>query len=264
MKHRILCLMLCFLLLVPVCAKAATFQNVQYVVDQADILTDQENIYLDNRAKEISSAYGVDTLVAIVEDMDGESAGNYAASLNGSRSWLDTDDAVLFLLALEEREWYIATFGTAISMFSDSELDSLGYEAAAFFSSGDFYGGFSEFLSEAEEIFIEGQSDGSSEGYVYAPERSAVWRVLPVSALVGLVVAGICLLVMRAAMNTKRRQRSAADYLIAGSFGLRLRHDIFLYSRVSKTPRQQNTGSGGSTVHRSSGGRSHGGRGGKF
>lgn len=265
---RIMGILLCLLLILPLPAHAATFQDVQYVVDQADMLTAQENIYLNKRAEEISAAYGVEVLIAIVENMEGEAAGSYASSLNGSRGWWDTDNAVLFLLALEEREWYIATFGSAISIFSDAALDDLGYAAAAYFSSGDYCGGFNDFLTGAENTFLLHQSDGSllyaSGPYssYYQPESKTVWSVLPVSLLIGLAAAAVSLLVMRGSMNTKRRQRSAADYLTAGSFDLRTRHDIFLYSRVSKTRRQQNTS--GSTVHRGSGGRSHGGRGGRF
>ena len=270
---RILGMLLCFFLIAPLTVRAAVLQNAQYVVDQADMLTDQENIYLDNRAEEISSAWDVDIFIAVVEDMDGESAGNYAASLNGSRYWWDSDDAVLFLLAMEEREWYIATFGSAISVFSDHQLDSLGYDAAAYFSSGDYYGGFSSFLSGTEDHFRSLQTGETVDGYLpyaydsyYIPKQRTVWSVLPVSAVIGLIVAAVALLIMRGAMNTKRRQHSAADYQASGSFALRTRHDIFLYSRVSKTRRQQSTGGpgGGRTVHRSPGGRSHGGRGGRF
>lgn len=271
---RIIGILLCLLLALPLPARAAMFQDVQYVVDQADMLTDQENIYLDNRAEEISSTWGVDVFIAIVEEMDGEAAGSYAASLNGSRSWWDSDNAVLFLLAMEEREWYIATFGTAMDAFSDAVLDELGYDAAAYFSAGDYSGGFDNYLSGVESCFLTYTSGMVYDSAVsvpgpysshYAPETKTVWSVLPTSLLIGLVVAAIALLTLRGSMNTKRRQRSAADYLTAGSFDLCTRHDIFLYSRVSKIRRQQSSGSaGGTSVHRSSGGRSHGGRGGKF
>lgn len=263
MKRNMFCLFLCVLLLIPFPARAA----VSCVVDQADLLTEQETIYLDNRAAEISSAYGVDVLIATVKTLDGELAGDYAATLNGSRAWWDTDDAILFLLAMEEREWYIATFGTAISVFSDAALDSLGSTAAVSFSSGNYYQGFSDYLSGAENFLLSSPSDDPSASYIssHEPEGKSFVSVLPLSLLIGASVATAALLIMRSAMNTKRRQHGAGDYMNPGSYHLRTHQDFFLYSNVTKTRRQQNTGSsGGGTIHRSSGGRSHGGRGGKF
>jgi len=66
-------------------------------------------------------------------------------------------------------------------------------------------------------------------------------------------------------MNTKKPMHSAEDYLTEGTYRLTRSQDLFLYSNLTKTPRpQQNTSGSGSGTHRSSSGRSHGGRGGKF
>ena len=263
---QILSLVLCLFLLAPLSVQAAVFQDTQYVVDQANILTDQENIYLDNRAEAISETLDVDILVAAVDTLDGETAESYALSLNGDRYWWDTDNAILFLLALEEREWYIATFGEASYILNDYDLDQLGYGAAAYFSEEKWYEGFSFYLENVESAGLESpinkESIGSGHTKGYSKSKS-ILSVLPLSALIGLAAAAITILIMRSAMNTKRRQRSAGDYLKQGSYSLNRHQDIFLYSHVSKTRRQQNNSSGGS-VHSGSGGRSHSGRGGKF
>ena len=47
------------------------------------------------------------------------------------------------------------------------------------------------------------------------------------------------------------------------SYHLRTNQDLFLYSNISKRPKPKESSSGSST-HRSSSGRSHGGRGGSF
>ena len=278
MKRKIILFMLCLSLLIPTSVQAAVFQDVQYVVDQADILTDEENGALNALAAEYSAAYGVDVLIASVEDMNGESAENYAVSLNGERNWWDSDNAILFLLAMEEREWYIATFGEAIYIFTDYSLDQLGEAAVGYFSAGYYYDGFNAYLNlipsyftaweDREPIDKHDYDPGyRNETVYYEPARERTfWDVLPVSLLIGAAAAAITLFAMRSAMNTKRRQRGAADYMKQGSYHLRTHQDIFLYSNVSKTRRQQNNGShgGGSSIHRSSGGRSHGGRGGRF
>ena len=87
-----------------------------------------------------------------------------------------------------------------------------------------------------------------------------------VSLLCGIVVAGMILLVMRLSMNSKRPQRCASVYMKEGSWNLTQHRDLFLYSNVTKTRKQDppKSSGGGSSVHRSSGGRSHGGGGGRF
>lgn len=274
MKRNVVCLLLCLLLVLPLPVAAADYQDVQYVVDQADILTDAETMELDNIARKYSSHYGMDVLIALVSDMDGVYADDYAVALNSADGWWDTDNAILFLLAMEERVWYIATFGEAMDLFSDDSLDMLGESAVSGFFAG-YYEGFCSYLELLYSYLEAGLNDEPIEksGYYSGIQQDTLRynygrtfrNILPSSLLTGVIVASISLLIMRAGMNTKRKQRSAGEYLNQGSFRLRVHRDIFLYSNVSKVRRQQNSGSGGTgTVHRSSSGRSHGGRGGKF
>jgi len=254
---------------------------LQYIADQADLLSDQEHVELEYTAQTLSEDYGCDVLIALVDSMDGAAAGDYAAMLN-SGTWWNSEDAILFLLAMEEREWYIATFGDGIYTFTDYGIDMLGEAVVPYMSEGRYYDGFSAYLRMLPDYFQARQADAPIDDYAYDPgyrdevayypqtERKTVLSVLPISLVIGLVAAAITLLIMRSAMNTRRKQRSAEAYLEPGSYDLRLCQDIFLYSNLVKTPRQQNTGGsggrtgGGSSIHRSSGGRSHGGRGGKF
>lgn len=106
---------------------------------------------------------------------------------------------------------------------------------------------------------------GDQEDVVYyeQPRHVSIW----ISIVIGAVVGGITVLIMRACMNTKRPQRSAGSYLNDSSYHLRTNQDLFLYSNVTKTRIQQessSSGGGGSSVHTSSSGSTHGGGGGKF
>lgn len=283
MRRRFMLLILCLCLVSALSLNAdASFYDaegtVQYVVDQADLLTDQEHIYLEGIARELSNANGCDVLIAAVADMDGYTADEYAALLN-SGHWWDSEHAVLFLLAMEEREWYIATFGNAIYIFTDYGINEIGESVVPWLSEGSYCDGFAAYLSMLPSYFNAWQDGFPIDNYGYIPEardevvrytparERTVWSVLPLSLLIGIAAAGISLFAMRSSMNTKRRQHSAGDYLKSESYQLRIQQDIFLYSNLSKTRRQQNTGSshgGGSSIHKSSGGRSHGGRGGRF
>ena len=90
---------------------------------------------------------------------------------------------------------------------------------------------------------------------------------LPVSLVLGFLIALIVVACMKAKLKTVRPATRAADYVRRDSLSLSDSRDLFLYSNVTKTRIQQessSSGGGGSSVHTSSSGSSHGGGGGKF
>ena len=239
MKHKLICLILCLLLLPSLFLSVGAAE--QYVIDNADLMSSSEEAALEEKAQ---------------------------------------DDGVLFLLSMEERDWYISTKGNAIYALTDYGIQQVGESALPYLKNGDYYGAFDAFLAALPTYFsaysdgspIDGYADtsgdyyhGDQEDVVYyeQPRHVSIW----ISIVIGAVVGGITVLIMRACMNTKRPQRSAGSYLNDSSYHLRTNRDLFLYSNVTKTRIQQessSSGGGGSSVHTSSSGSSHGGGGGKF
>ena len=282
MKRRLFSAVLCLLLLLCIPLSAfAMLQDIQYVVDNADILSDSEHIELDSIADRLSRTYDIDVLIMTVDFLAGKTAQEYAESLydrtdaNWSGGYWATENAILFLLAMDEREWYISTAGNAIYVFTDYGLDVLGDSVIPYLSEGEYFEGFYTYLNLLPDYFDAYESGSPIDGYTendYYAERSEVvyyedqnqinWIL---SVAIGLIAALISILIMIGAMNTKRQQYSAGDYLRPGTYQLKRHSDMFLYSNVTKVRRQENnTHSGGSSVHRGSGGSHHGGRGGKF
>ncbi len=226
-----------------------------WVRDGAELMAPEEIVGLEAIAEDVSSSTGLDIVILTVERLDGLSPAAYADDYYDSNGF--GDDGMLFMLAMEERDWYISTCGDAIRIFDDDDIDTLLDAGLPWFSDGYYYEGFCEVLRIA----------GSMMSYDPIPSTassvSKSGQTLLISLAIGAAVSGIVILIMRSSMNTKRKQRSAADYMTQGSYHLRTRQDIFLYSNVTKTPRQQNSSSGGSS-HMASSGRSHGGGGRKF
>jgi uncharacterized protein len=192
----------------------------------------------------------------------------------------DTNSGILLLIDMESREWYMSTCGDAIYIFTDYGLDQLGQTILPWLSEGDFYRAFLAWLSGLSP-YVEAYRNGYPlDGYVQPDDYESPYgeeiyyyddhvgipvRPFPIALIIGLISAVITLLIMRTKMNTAKPQKNAANYLKTGSFHLRQRSDMFLYSRVSRRAKPKNNTSGsGSSVHRSSGGVSHGGRGGRF
>lgn len=245
MKQKALSLFLCLLLLSALVLNVSAASELPLVIDDANLLTNAERSHLENTADAIRSEYGIDVVILTVNGLGAKSARNFADDYYDRNGY--ADDGVLFLLAMEEREWYISTCGKAIRSLSDAEIQELGDTAVWYLSDGDYYEGFAAYLDTLHSCLA----------------GRPIWLSLVVALLIGVAAAGIAILIMRSQMNTKRPQRSAGSYLTSGSYQLRVHQDMFLYSDVRKVRRQQNNSSGGSS-HRSSSGRRHGGGGGRF
>ena len=256
MKRNITCILLFVLMLLPMNAAAA---GDPLVVDDAGLLTSDQVRELNALAERVSSGYGMDVAVLTVNSLGGKTARDFADDYYDSHNY--HYDGLILVLAIQDREWYISTSGSAIQAFTDYGIDQIGDLIVPYFSSGAYYEGFHAFVSEASE-YMEAYKRGEP---IDLPERS-MSSILLVSLLLGLVAAGVSVGIMCGNMNTKRRQYDAGEYVKDGSFSLPVRQDIFLYSNVTKTrrPESNSSGKGGSSMHTSSSGRSHGGRGGKF
>lgn len=227
--------------------------NAQRVVDNADLLSAKEESLLEQEISSLRSELGLDIVIVTTYGTGSKSVQAYADDYydNNGYGYGADNSGILLLLDMDAREWYMSTCGEAIQIFTDNDLDDLGDGIVGYLSDGDYYEAFDRWLGE-----LPGYVSDYREG-------SSLFSHLPIALVIGLVVAAITILVMRSSMNTARLQKGAANYMADGSFHLRQRSDVFLYSRVTRVPRPKNNG-GGSSSHRSSGGVSHGGRGGRF
>ena len=274
---KLISLLLCLVLLalLPFSVMAAENQ----VIDEAGLLFESEIRSLNDQIHTIKDEYAFDIAIVTTWDLDGLSAQAYADNFYDEHGYGCGDDrtGVLLLVDMGSRQWYISTCGEAIFVLDDTVLEVIGEDLVSSLSSGDYYGGFEFFVySIPKYIGVYQQGDayntltpppGQPSGYVeedvYYPDNSYIKSPL-IAIVIGFVASLITILIMLSTMNTAKAKHSAPDYVKQGSYHLNIQRDIFLYSRTSRTRKQQNTSSGGSSVHRSSGGVSHGGRGGRF
>ncbi len=272
-QSRILIVLLVVLLLGALPVRAAS----AYVVDDAGLLTQDELLSLDDEAKALSDAWGLDVVIVTTWSLDGRSAQSWANDYYDSHGYGQgpTYSGVLLLLAMEDRDWAVSTCGNAISILPDAAIDRLMELVLPQLSDGAYYAGFRAFLQNLPEYFQPYQEDPITSYPEPGADSQDRVHMLPgrihLGWLIGLslAVAGISVGIMAAAMKTAAPQNTAGYYLDPGSFHLYQSRDWFLYSRTSRVRRSESSSSGsghrsGGSSHRSSGGRSHGGRSGKF
>ncbi len=278
--RKLLSIFLILLLLAALPVTVHAEELLPLVIDYAGVLKTEQWIDLAVKATTLQTTYQMDVVIVIEGSLGGKPAQEAADDYYDQRGY--AEDGILFLLAIEEREWYISTSGDAIDALTDYGIQASMETPLTHFAYGGYYKGLSAWLDGLSYYLtayqlgtpVDGDADYSGDYYHGDREESEYYQEdfppnLLLSLIIGLAAAGITVAVMRSSMNTKLPQRGAANYMKAGSFHMRTRQDLFLYSNISKVRKQQNTGSagrsgGGSSVHRSSGGRRHGGGGGRF
>ena len=282
---KITSLILSLLMCVCVLSFTVSAQSIN-VVDEADLLTTQEEAELQSAINQIRDEYQFDVVILTVDSTEGKTAEAFADDYYDYNGYgVDEENSgVLFLVDMGDRNWFISTKGRGIELISDEEIDYMEYEIIPYLSDGDYSYAFSEFVSTCGEIlecdsygesFIETNGYGDSyyddEYYYednYAPQSFNFFKNALIALVVGFVIALLIVLNMKSKLKTVRAKSGAADYVVAGSMNVTRSDERFLYRHVTRTQRQQNNSNGrsggGGGVRVSSSGTSHGGRGGKF
>lgn len=216
------------------------------LVDDADLLSMSEEQQIRTQLDDVSWQYDVDIVIVTVNSTDGKSPQAYADDFFDYSGY--SANGVLLLVDMGGRNWWISTTGSCISTFSGNRIDRLGDRVAAKLSNGDYSEACREFIDGCES-YLSGAGDTAESGGV---------QTLLVCAIIGFVIALIVVLVMKSQLKSVRQQ-NAGVYEKPGSFRLTRAYELFLYRNVTRTQRQQSTG-----THISASGRSHGGGGGRF
>ena len=242
MKRIIPCLVL-FVLVLSVSVSAQT----PAVCDHAELLTPSQENQLGKTIQSLSQDHSFQAVIVTVDSLDGKSPKSFAENfyLQGGYGIGETKDGILLLLAMNSRDWYIATHGQTRDIVTGSDIDDISEEIVPNLSDGNYYEAFESFLSLVEDEYQKEQTQW-------------IWNLL-IALAIGAAIAGIALFFMRRSMNTARQQSGAGNYMKDESFDLYECRDFYLYSRTTKVRKSQNNSSGSR-----SGGSSFGGRGGKF
>lgn len=244
-------------------------------VDGAGLLTQSEGRELSKQLDEISERQQVDVAVVTVDSLEGKSPMEYADDFYDSSGYGfgEERDGILFLISMEERDWYMSTSGFGITAFTDAGLEYLSEMILGDLSEGDYAWAFATFAEMCDDYITQAKT-GEPYDADHLPKEPLVLVVFLVFALAaGFVVSLIATGIMRLSLRSVYSRTEADSYAKKGSLELTVKNDLYLYKQVARRekPKEESTGSssstrssGGSTTHTSSSGRKHGGAGGKF
>lgn len=304
MKKRIISLVfaiaLCLTAALPAFAETG-FNDLYYrVMDEPLVMTITERDNLRAKVDEIRNRQKMDVAIMITDDLDGMSIEDFAVDAYEGRflGYGDDADGVMLLIDTTTESWYIATFGYAKTVFTDSGIRYIGDQMKSYLSEGYYADALNIYAEKCDEFItmarveqpfvwydepetvseeqeepadisdsadsVDSASPAEPVDAVTADEEkdslSLVW--IPVSLGVGILVAFIIVQGMKSKLKTVKKKNEANSYVRSGSLNINESFETFLRSEVSKTKIQKqntsNNSSNSSSSDKSSGG------GGKF
>lgn len=257
MKRKITIFMLLALLLAILVLPAQAEEGLYYVTDVAELLTEQEDLQLENLCQTISEAYDIGVYIVTVEDYavygDGDvyevTYGLYHEYTMGKG---EARNGIMLLLSMENRDFATFVYGAdAEYAFSDYALQQLEEEFLPHFGKNDWYGGFRAYAENCR-AYLEKAAAGEP---VEEGKGMACFVVISAAFVIALIVVSV----LKAGMKNVKAQREAGVYV---SRDLQLTQQRDQFTHITTTRRKIETSSGsGSKAH--SGGGGHG-RAGKF
>lgn len=258
--------------MVPAAAAMAEAAERPRVVDRADLLSDSEEAELSAELDEISVRQQADVVVVTVDSLEGASAADYADDFYDENGYGfgEGRDGILFLIGMEERDWYLSTSGFGITAFTDAGMEYLSEKFLPCLSDGEYAEAFHIFAGQCDDYLTQARAGTPYDADHIPTEPFSHAGALLIAVVVGFAAALISTGVMRLQLHSVGSEAGADGYMKKSGLRLTREHELFLYRNVVRTPKPkpQKSGAsgsaGGSRTHTSSSGRTHGGRGGKF
>lgn len=246
-----------------------------YVVDDAGLLSENQESFLTSKFEAISSRQGCDVVFMTTDDTGEYDVATYADLFTQREEY--GEDVVLLMLDMQHRKMYISTKGACIGMFTDAGLEYIFDNIQDYATARDYSGMAEKFAGLADEFIAQAKTGKPYDtGYMPGdvqpgPEPSEggkladfEWvKAIIIAIVIGLIIALIITLVKRSAHKSVARKYEAADYVVPGSMVLTRCDDQFLYVHVDRTPIPKNNNNGGSSTHTTNG-HMHGGGGRSF
>ena len=238
------------------------------LLDAADLLSDSEESDLLVKLNQVSEKHRSNIVILTANSHTGpiqDYADDYF-DYNGFQA--DYDGAgVLFMLSMEDREWAISTSGSGIEAFTDYGQEVMTDEMLPYLSSGDYYTAFCIEVADNYYTLYE-QGTPFDRGYKDRSGKTLLSGGL-ICVLIGFILALIPIFVMKSDLQSVHHLVSASGYQSHAGLNMTRHTDTYLRSTTSRTRKPENdggsrSGGGGSSVHISSSGSSHGGSHGHF
>ena len=251
------------------------YRQVDLVADDAGLLSPASVDELESLALQVSEAHGCDVGVFFARSYYPYSSINDFVDdyfdFNGF-GYGPTQNGILFVVTTDEREYRITTGGIAIDAFTDYGLSRIEEQVVSYLSSGNWSGAAKKFIRLCDDYLKEYESGGAydTNNTVKTPVSL---QSLGISGVLGFILSGLPLRKSKKELTSVTAQRNASEYRIGPKITVTEQDDRYINNSIVRVPIPRDDGhdhgpgrpgGGGSSIHISSSGVSHGGHGGHF
>lgn len=237
------------------------------LVDDANLLSSDEEASLLLKLEEISSRQEMDVAVITVETLGSRNVETYTDDFYDYYGYGQGNgkDGVMFLISMGERQAHMTAVGKGIKTFTDAGRDFILDEyVMPQIKKGNYAQAFDDFATQCDEFITQAKTaspfdvGNMPKGKFKRPDD--IWIVVAVVA--GLIAAFAVSSKLKKQMKTVEFKEAANEYSVPGSMVITGSFDRFITSRTTQRliQKESSGGSGGgSTTHTSSSGTTHSG-----
>lgn len=231
---------------VPTSTPTTSAATEYFLYDEADLLSDAEEVVLEKKLAEVSSIHNAQIVVCTIPSMDGGDIDAYDDYVYDSMGfgYGEKHDGVMLLVCMDPREYRILSNGFPGTAIDSGVISDIGDAIVPDLSSGAYDAAFDEFVDQCNYYL-----DGYLNGYPFFAGKKLVIALI-IGVIAGLIVA----LVLKGQLKTVRKQDKANVYVKDGSMYITEQRDLFLYRNVTRSRKSSNSSSSGGGSSRSSGG----------
>lgn len=236
-----------------------------YVYDYADLLTSEEEADLNQEAQRLTDLYDCGIYILTIDDYNELSPGvTQAAEVFYNSMALGAGEernGTLLMLSMEERDYAIVSYGDqAHAAFTDYGKEWMADQFLDAFGEDDWYGGFLDYLSAAEEMMAM-ESSGTPLDVDTDPDKVQERNTFNTISLfvIPLIVSAGIMVYLCSKMRSARLGTEASEYIVPGSEHMLERYDIYTHTTVTRHKIPKNESSGGTSIN-SGGFSSHSGK----
>lgn len=220
-------------------------EEIAWVFDDCDILSDEEITELNDELAYIYDTYGYDAVLWISQDVgEDEDYRQYAAQFmqENEIGYGDTHEGMCIFHQPGVRNITIVFRGDTQNDFSTRIQDEMLDKCKTYLKADDPFGGYQSLIHD-----LEAGLDRIAEGQKIRPMDISNGSVtsrfitdLLMAFVIMIIPTGIMTWYQVRKMKTCVQQANASEYTADGGLELSEKHDIFLYETVSQTAKVKN------------------------
>ena len=243
MKKYIILFLLSLIFIFP----STVYASDKSVVDDADLLTVQEEQELNKIIDKIENKYDIDLFIYTF-DKDIQNTRDYV-ELYGEQNF--GDEYIGLSINMNSRDYVIDIYGEKLfDIFTDNVQIKIENNIVNYLSADEYYEAFLCFFDNVENEL-----------------QTNYFIPIGIAFIGAIIISGSMTIIQLNKHKEKKTAKTAENYVLSGGNSINLKEDKFIREYTTKTAKQtssSNSGRSRTTTHRSSSGSRHSGRSGKF